>query len=67
MKKFMNHLTTAHSRLLCNQKGASMVEYALLIAAVALAAGGILGATGGAADGTGLMGRIETFVKGIAL
>lgn len=68
MKRIMNYLTTAHSRLLCNQQGASMVEYALVVAAVAAAAAAILGASNAAGDGgTGLMGKIVKKVSDIIL
>ena len=58
----MNLLAKAHVRLLCNEDGASMIEYALLVAAVAGAAVLIIGDAGAT---TGLMGKIKTFVDGI--
>ena len=64
MKRIMNYLTKAHVRLLCNETGASMIEYALVVAAVALAAGFILGDT---KTPTSLMGKISDFVGLIKL
>lgn len=68
MKKIMEFLTNAHYRLLCNEKGASMVEYALLVAAVAGASALLLGYNG--TDDSisgGLMGVIKEFMTGISL
>ena len=59
----MNYLAQAHCRLLRNDRGAAMIEYALLVAAV-VAAGTVI--LGDATIATSLMGRIQLFVDGIA-
>ena len=66
MKKLMNHLAKAHVRLLCNEDGASMIEYALVVAAVAAAATLILG-TAVSSDTTSLMGKVFHKVSSITL
>ena len=65
MKRIMNFLTNAHCRLICNERGASMIEYALVVAAVAIAATALLG-SGATADTTTLMGKIATKVHAIS-
>lgn len=64
MKKIMDCLTKAHIRLLNNDRGAAMIEYALVVAAVALAAALILGDTSTAGS---LMGKIYAKVSAISL
>ena len=64
MNRIMSFLTNAHCRLICNEKGASMIEYALVVAAVAAAGLLILGDT---TNATSLMGKVFAKVTAIHL
>lgn len=67
MKRIMERLIKAHIRLTNNQRGATMIEYALVVAGVAAAAAIIIGSTDGGGSGLmgGILGKVNEIISGL--